>query len=98
MYSMGTERTNASWIVVKLLSSLTYAALLINTSKEPPVIFLVSSAARLRASTSTISASRIWTLPVKSSFATRSSVLVLLRASPMTTFAGLAERCLIKAY
>lgn len=37
--------TYASTIVVKLLSSLTYAALLIKTSKVPPVIFEISAAA-----------------------------------------------------
>jgi hypothetical protein len=90
--------TYASCIVEKLLSSLTYAALLIRTSNEPPVIFSVSEAALFSASTSTISASNMWRLPLSPSFVIRDSVAALLRTRPITVLEGSAERCLMKAY
>jgi hypothetical protein len=88
----------ASCKVVKPLSSLTYAALLMSTSSVPPVSLAVSVAAIWRACTSTISASKTCRFPFSPSFAMRSSVAFLLRTKPMTILDGFSDKCLMNAY
>ena len=67
--------------------SLTNAALLIRTSRLPPVIFAVSDAAAFSAWASVISAWNMCTF-VMPSLARSLSVAALLRASPMTVLFG----------